>query len=103
VTISEEEEIADESSDPADAPLAFEIIAPRPTHQRQRSHVKRAPELRKIRIKVHAEDMRYVMTLPTVTYAELSEQIKQKFGFNGGFKLKMKDDEGESSHSTTHA
>jgi hypothetical protein len=43
------------------------------------------------------------MTLPTVTYAELSEQIKQKFGFNGGFKLKMKDDEGESSHSTTHA
>lgn len=92
VTISEEEEEADEVSDPSDSPLAFEIIPPKAAHQRHRS---RAPELRKIRIKVHAEDMRYVMTTPTVTYSELSEQIRTKFGLNGGFKLKIKDEEGD--------
>ena len=93
ITISEEEEEAtDEISDPSDSPLAFEIIPPKATRQRHRS---RAPELRKIRIKVHAEDMRYVMTTPSVGIDELSEQIKTKFGFKGGFKLKIKDDEGD--------
>lgn len=95
VTISEEEEGADEISDPSDSPLAFEIIPPKPAHHRHRSHSKRAPEIRKVRIKVHAEDMRYVMTTPSVTYEELAEQIKQKFGLQGGFKLKIKDDEGD--------
>ena len=52
-------------------------------------------ELRKIRIKVHAEDMRYVMTTPSVTYDELVVQIKQKFGLQNSFKLKMKDEEGD--------
>ena len=92
VTISEEEEEADEVSDPSDSPLAFEIIPPKAAHHRHRS---RAPEIRKIRIKVHAEDMRYVMTTPAVTYSELSEQIKTKFGLTGGFKLKIKDEEGD--------
>lgn len=78
-----------------DSPLAFEIIAPRPTHQRQQSHSRRAPELRKIRFKVHAEDMRYVMTTPTVTFNQLCEQIQKKFGFQDPFKLKIKDEEGD--------
>ncbi len=95
LTISEEEELEDDGSDPADAPLAFEIIPPRSTHQRQRSHARRAPDLRKIRIKVHAEDMRYVMTTPDVTYTELSNQVKRKFSIDEGFKMKMRDDEGE--------
>ena len=93
-TISEEGE-ADEVSDPADTPLAFEIIPPKPAQSHHRSHSKRAPEIRKVRIKVHAEDMRYVMTTPGATYEELSEQIRQKFGFKGGFKLKIKDEEGD--------
>lgn len=95
VTISEEEENADEVSDPADSPLAFEIIPPKGTQHRHRSHSRRTPELRKVRIKVHAEDMRYVMTTPTVTYDALAEQIKQKFALKGAFKLKIKDDEGD--------
>ncbi len=97
LTISEEEENADDSSDPAEPPLVFEIIPPRPAmHQRQRSYARRAPELKKVRIKVHAEDMRYVMTTPDVTYPALAEQIGQKFGLQSGFKLKMKDEDGKS-------
>ena len=94
VTISEEEE-GEETSDPSDSPLAFEIIPPKSSHRRQRSHSKRVPEVRKIRIKVHAEDMRYVMTTPDVTYEQLLEQIRQKFALKGGFKLKTKDEEGD--------
>ena len=96
VTISEEEEL-DGFSDPTDSPLAFEIIPPKPTHHKHHSHSRRAPEMRKIRIKVHAEDMRYVMTTPDVRYEELAEQIRQKCAIRSGFKLKIKD---EASHST---
>ncbi|USW55455.1 Putative PB1 domain, tetratricopeptide-like helical domain superfamily [Septoria linicola] len=93
VPIEEVEE--DDVVSPSDAPLAFEIIPPRSVHQRHKSQSHRIPDMKKIRIKVHAEDMRYVMTTPTVTFSELSEQIKKKFGFRGTFKLKMKDEEGD--------
>jgi tetratricopeptide (TPR) repeat protein len=100
VTISEEEELSNGSSDAAEAPLAFEIIPPsRTAHSRQRSSARRAPEIRKIRIKVHAEDMRYVMAVPDVTFLELAEQIRGKFGIGGSFKMKMKDEEGEFFHA----
>ncbi|KAK5128219.1 hypothetical protein LTR85_002886 [Meristemomyces frigidus] len=91
----EEEEGEDEVTDLSDEPLAFEIIPPRPLHHRHRSQSRRAPEIRKIRVKVHAEDMRYVMTTPTVQYVELAEQIRAKFGLRAGFKLKIKDEEGD--------
>ncbi|KAK1824667.1 hypothetical protein LTR12_000992 [Friedmanniomyces endolithicus] len=83
----------------SDEPLAFEIIPPRPTAAaRHRSHSRRPPppDIRKIRIKVHAEDMRYVMTTPSVTFTELTELIRLKFGLNlSGFRLKIKDEEGD--------
>lgn len=91
----EDEELGEVSSDAIDEPLAFEIIPPQPTHARHRSQSRRAPEIRKIRIKVHAEDMRYVMTTPNVQYAELAEQIRQKFALQKGFKLRIKDEDGD--------
>ena len=86
------------------SPLAFEIVPSRAAgvggggvQARHRSHSRRAPppELRKIRIKVHADDMRYVMAAPQVRYEELAELIRGKFGFGGGFRMKMKDEDGE--------
>lgn len=95
VTISEEEE-EDEVVYPSDSPLAFEIIPPKQSHhRRQPSKSRPTPELRKIRIKVHAEDMRYVMITPNIKYDELVEQIRQKFGLLGAYKLKMRDEEGD--------
>ncbi|KAF2210257.1 hypothetical protein CERZMDRAFT_45761 [Cercospora zeae-maydis SCOH1-5] len=93
VAIAEVEE--DDQYSQVESPLAFEIIPPRSMHQRHKSQSHRAPELRKIRIKVHAEDMRYVMTTPTVTFIELSDQIQKKFGMQSTFKLKIKDEEGD--------
>jgi hypothetical protein len=94
VTISEEEE-EEEVAYPSDSPLAFEIIPPKQSHRRQPSRSRPTPELRKIRIKVHAEDMRYVMIAPNIKYDDLVEQIRQKFGLPGAFKLKMRDEEGD--------
>ncbi|KAF2725046.1 TPR-like protein [Polychaeton citri CBS 116435] len=91
----EEEDEEDDEYDPATEPLAFEIIPPRGTQPRRTSRSRRAPDLRKLRIKVHGEDMRYVMSTPDVTYQDLSDQIRQKFGLSAGFKLKMKDEDGD--------
>jgi hypothetical protein len=53
--------------------------------------------LRKIRVKVFAQDTRYVMIQPDVSYETFVEQIRKKFGYAGreSFKLKMKDEEGD--------
>lgn len=98
----EEHEDEGENYSPSDSvtsPLAFEIVPPKgvypSTHQRHASQSRRAPEVRKVRVKVHAEDMRYVMTTPSVTFEELSSAIKAKFAIKGGYKLKMKDEEGD--------
>lgn len=95
-SIEEEEEDGESMLSPSEQPLAFEIIPPKHSgHQRHRSQSRRAPEVRKVRVKVHGEDMRYVMTTPTVTFDALFEQIRVKFGIQFGFKLKIKDEEGD--------
>ena len=97
-----EDEDGDGGDDVIDSPLAFEILPPRATTTsdypttRHRSRSKRAPELRRIRIKVHAEDLRYIMTTPTVRFAEIELQIRHKFTLpEGSFKLKIQDDEAD--------
>ncbi|RMZ03471.1 hypothetical protein D0862_05635 [Hortaea werneckii] len=94
--IEEEEEEGDELTDLSDEQLAFEIIPPhRPTHLRHRSQSRRIPELRKVRIKVHAEDMRYVMASPAVQFEDLRGQVATKFKLKKDFKLKIRDEEGD--------
>jgi hypothetical protein len=55
------------------------------------------PTLRKIRVKVFAQDTRYVLIAPNVSYDAFVEQIRKKFGYVGreSFRLKMKDEEGD--------
>lgn len=94
-SIAEEHE-GDEGDDVANEPLAFEIIPPRPLASRQRSYSKKqAPEVRKIRLKVHGEDTRYVMTTPDVLLNDVMELIRNKFALSATFKLKIKDEEGD--------
>jgi leucyl aminopeptidase (aminopeptidase T) len=46
---------------------------------------------------VFAQDTRYVLIAPNVSYDAFVEQIRKKFGYVGreSFKLKMKDEEGD--------
>lgn len=113
VSIEEEDETETETeteitppsttSSDHDPPLAFEIIT-RPPHHRSRSSRGGAPKpsasppappLRKIRVKVYAEDTRYVMILPSVRYEDFEQQVRVKFGLRGEFRLKMRDEEGD--------
>lgn len=127
-TLHEEDENTEDNTSSSsydsryDSPLAFEILPPRAnknnhnnsssssSHRRPRPSAPPAPpELLKLRIKVHAEDTRYVMTTPSVRFEDLVEQIRRKFGLSQqgnsssssggaggkGFKLKIKDEEGD--------
>ncbi|MBE7182076.1 MAG: hypothetical protein INR71_12885, partial [Terriglobus roseus] len=46
-----------------------------------------------IRVKVHADDTRYVMVAPGVTFRDFADQIRAKFGLRTGFKIKMRDED----------
>jgi hypothetical protein len=53
----------------------------------------RRPEVRRFRTKVHApDDIRYIMIGPTVEFAEFEGKIREKFGFQGGLKMRVQDD-----------
>jgi hypothetical protein len=85
--ISEEEDYV--SNDEPD----FEMMSRSNGGQRRGSRQRRsAPDIRKIRIKVHAEDTRYVMIGTAVEFADFIAQIRQKFGMRQNFKVKIKDE-----------
>ena len=64
-------------------------------HARHHRTGSRRPEMRKIRVKVHADDTRYVTISPRIPFAEFVDQVRNKFGFANDFKLKMRDEEGD--------
>ncbi|KAI0883416.1 uncharacterized protein GGS22DRAFT_30393 [Annulohypoxylon maeteangense] len=57
----------------------------------------RRPDIRKVRIKVHSEDVRYVMVPITVEFPDLVDRIRDKFGLRRRFKLKVKDEDSPGS------
>ncbi|KAI0145865.1 hypothetical protein F4776DRAFT_379608 [Hypoxylon sp. NC0597] len=57
----------------------------------------RRPDIRKVRIKVHSEDVRYVMVPITVEFPDLVDRIRDKFGLRRRFKLKVKDEDSPNS------
>lgn len=56
----------------------------------------RRPDVRKIRIKVHAaDDVRYIMIGAACEYPDLVDRVRDKFELRKRFKVKMKDEEGD--------
>ena len=53
----------------------------------------RRPDIRKIRIKVHAEDVRYIMVGAAVEFADLQDRIREKFGLRRRFKIRVRDED----------
>lgn len=90
--ISEEEE-EDEYSmsyDEGD----FEMLGPKPSLSARSSASTRrsGPTMKKIRVKVHADDTRYVLVGSAVEFRDFVDQIRKKFGIRQSFKIKIKDD-----------
>ncbi|CCC11467.1 unnamed protein product [Sordaria macrospora k-hell] len=53
----------------------------------------RRPELRTIRVKVHAGDVRYIMVGTAIEFPDFEEKIRSKFGIRRRIKIKIKDDD----------
>jgi hypothetical protein len=53
----------------------------------------RRPDVRKIRVKVHAEDIRYIMISPTIYFTDFEERVREKFSLRSKFKIKVKDED----------
>lgn len=101
--IEEEEEDPSDYDDGSFDENDFEMVSNRPPNG-PRSRVQsqavsgrgqsRRPDIRKIRIKVHADtDDRYVMVGSAVEFRDLVDKIREKFELRKRFKLKIRDDD----------
>lgn len=97
--IEEEEEYASDYDDGSFDENDFEMVSnnrppprPRATSSSGRGQ-SRKPDVRKIRVKVHSEDVRYIMIGAAVEFPDLVDKIREKFGLRKRFKIKVRDDD----------
>lgn len=99
--IEEEEEYASDYDDGSFDEGDFEMVSNRPPpgiRSRAPSTAggrgqSRKPDIRKIRVKVHAEDVRYIMIGSAIEFPDLVDKIREKFGLRKRFKIKVRDDD----------
>ncbi|KAF2672592.1 NADPH oxidase regulator NoxR [Microthyrium microscopicum] len=87
--ISEEDE--DEYGGVLDEP-EFDMMSRGARNSRQQQQQRRSVDVKKIRVKVHSDDTRYVMIGTAVEFRDFIDQIRTKFGIRQSFKVKIKDD-----------
>lgn len=102
--IEEEDEYASDYDDGSFDEGEFEMVNSRPLPtQRSNSRApsqsgrrgsSRRPDIRKIRVKVHAmDDVRYIMIGTAIEYPDLVDKVKEKFGLKKRFKIKVRDED----------
>ncbi|KAF5023043.1 hypothetical protein F66182_4888 [Fusarium sp. NRRL 66182] len=53
----------------------------------------RRPEITKIRVKVHADEVKLIMISPDTEFTTLEQKVRDKFGIRRRFKIKVKDED----------
>ncbi|KAF2431167.1 hypothetical protein EJ08DRAFT_189696 [Tothia fuscella] len=73
----------------------FEMMSanPRRDSNRRSGPSRSGPGMKKIRVKVHADDTRYVMVGTAVEFPDFIDQIRAKFGIRQSFKVKIQDEQ----------
>jgi hypothetical protein len=103
--IEEEDEGGSDYDDGSFDEGEFEIVSNRRPGTNSVSSGSRAmsrrPEIRKIRVKVHAGDVRYIMIGAAVEFPDLVDKIRDKFGIRRRFKIKVKDDDAPEGEMIT--
>lgn len=93
----EDDDYASEYDDGSFDENEFEMVNSRPAPSRARSTQgrgqSRRPDIRKVRIKVHADDVRYIMVGTAVEFPDLVDKIRDKFQLRKRFKIKVKDED----------
>lgn len=59
---------------------------------RSGSSAQKSVSIRKIRVKVHSEDTRYVMIGPAIEFRDFVGSVREKFGLKRNFKIMMRDE-----------
>lgn len=90
--ISEEEEDGSDSYANSYDEAEFEMLPSRTEQPRRASTRRSGPAMKKIRVKVHADDTRYVLVGTAVEFPDFVDQVRAKFGLRQAFKIKIKDD-----------
>ncbi|PNY26715.1 Neutrophil cytosol factor 2 [Tolypocladium capitatum] len=91
--IEEEEEGSDGGSFDE---MGFEMVSNerRGTLSRSESRAPpRRPDVRKVRVKVHSDEVRYIMVGTAIEFSDLVESVRDKFGLRRKFKIKIKDED----------
>ncbi|TGO09528.1 hypothetical protein BTUL_0162g00050 [Botrytis tulipae] len=100
--IEEESEYASDYDEGSFDEDEFEMVSSRPPpRSRTTSSINggngragsRQPDVRKVRVKVHAEDVRYVMIGSAIEFRDFQDKIKEKFGLRDRFKIKVRDED----------
>ncbi|QDS75718.1 hypothetical protein FKW77_008096 [Venturia effusa] len=90
--ISEEEEDGSDSFVNSYDEAEFEMLPSRNQQPRRASARRSGPTMKKVRVKVHADDTRYVLVGSAVEFQDFANQIRAKFGIRQAFKIKIKDE-----------
>ena len=96
--IEEEEEYASDYDDGSFDENEFEMVPSRPPPRSRATSMSgraqsRRPDIRKIRVKVYANDVRYIMIGPAIEFPEFVDRIREKLGLHNCFKIKVKDED----------
>jgi hypothetical protein len=100
--IEEEEEYASDYEDGSFDENEFEMISNRAPVPRSRAQstsgaggraASRRPEISKVRVKVHADDVRYIMVGTAVDFPDFVDKVREKFGMRKRFKIKIRDED----------
>ncbi|KAL1878827.1 hypothetical protein VTK73DRAFT_7480 [Phialemonium thermophilum] len=102
--IEEEDEEGSDYDDGSFDEGEFEIVSKRRPGTNSMSSGRggsRRAEIRNIRVKVHAGDVRYIMIGAAVEFPDLVDRIRDKFGIRRRFKIKVKDEDSPDSDMIT--
>ncbi|RTE70079.1 hypothetical protein BHE90_015534 [Fusarium euwallaceae] len=62
---------------------------------------RRRPEMTKIRVKVHADEVKLIMITPNAEFSTLVDKVRDKFGLRRRFKIKVKDEDAPNGDMIT--
>ena len=101
--LDEEDEYINSSPDEAASQINKRSHSRGPSISSQSSG--RRPEMRKIRVKVHAnDDTRYIMlNTPQIDYDDFESRVREKFGIRGKMRMLMRDFDDEPGQMITMA
>jgi hypothetical protein len=90
--VEDDEYASDAYEDDSADDEEFEMVRSAPARPMRRGTTRKV-DVRKIRVKVHADDdTRFIIVGPAIEFGDFEGKIREKFGFRSRLRIKMRDD-----------